>query len=384
MASPGSYKGVPITAGSDADIAAQLARIDSQQAPKPVNSIPAAELGKNTKTYSTYFPAPTASAGLAETATASKDAYLSSIAGETDTLVADQAAGKGAIQGLLGRLGMSAGKKADLYESSGLNSDRKAIDELTSQMEATGRNFDKQIETIQNTNPEGKLVSGVNIDINNLTRQKAATLADQAIVLNARTRNYDTAKSIIDTKADAETEDLRTQLQGLQFFYSENAQNLDTNKRTLLQEQIDAANREYQTAHDLRTQIGQVQLQAASNGAPVSVVSAIGRSGDWEGALRAAGGYLKAPKQAAAGMSYYKDDETRLIMRSGLSGASQSTKNAFLASPADFQDAFIRNGSGSAGASAENINHSLAEWNEYQARIKGGDDVAALVQALKQ
>lgn len=356
-----------------------------QGAVSPANTMPATKLGANPTTYSSYTPTGTASTGLAESAIAAKDSYIASKAAEAAQLQQTQAQGKTQIQGLLGKLGISATKRANEYESAGLNDDRRAIDSLTSEMESTARSFDKQIETIQNTNPEGKLKSGVDIDINNLTRQKAATLADQAIVLNAKTRNYDTAKSIIDTKADAETEDLKTQLQGLQFFYQENAGDLDKDQQILLQDKISKAQDEYDEAKLLRTQIGNVQLEAAKNGAPLSVVKAIGATQDIEGAALAAGGYLRAPK-AAGGASFdaYSDTEQRLVSRANLGKASDQTKAVFLSTPPAFQDAFIRNGSGTAAATPQNIANSLAEWERYQASIKSeSSDVDALISQLR-
>lgn len=61
----------------------------------PVNTMPATALGQNPVTYASQFPTPTASVGLAETATASKDAYLANAAKEADALTAEQAASTG-------------------------------------------------------------------------------------------------------------------------------------------------------------------------------------------------------------------------------------------------------------------------------------------------
>lgn len=292
-----SYKGVTINAGDDASVASQVANIDDKGGTTtPVNTMPGAAVGTNPTTYATYFPTSTAHTGLAETATASRDAYLANTAKEADQLTETQSTDKSSIQALLAKLGMASTKKTNLYESSGLNDQQKDIDTITSEMESTGRSFDKQIETIRNTNPEGKLVSGVDVDVNNLTRQKAATLADQAIVLNAKTRNFTTAKSIIDTKVDAETDDLKTQLTGLQYFYDQNAGTLTKDQATLLQQKINEAQDEYDEAKTTRTNIGNIQLEAAKNGAPVSIVKAIGAASDITGATSAAGSYLVTPK----------------------------------------------------------------------------------------
>lgn len=262
----------------------------------PVNSIPAPALGSNPSTYSTYFPTPSAHTNLAESAIASKDAYLANSAKEADALKAEQATGKKTIADAFTQLSGQSKKKADLYESGGINTDKKAIDELTSQIESRTRAYDKQIQDIQMNNPEGKLASGVQNEVNRVSQQKASELADLAIVLNAKTRNYDTAKGIIDTKVDAETEDLRNKLTGLQFFYNENASNLSEDKKILLNDKITQAQNELDDKKQLRKDIGILQLDAAKNGAPVSIVRAIGAATDITNATAAAGGYLKTPK----------------------------------------------------------------------------------------
>lgn len=351
-------------------------------APPPVNTMPATELGKNTSTYSSYFPTPTAAAGVAESAIASKDAYIARAASEADAATALQGEQTKKIGGLFERLGMSATKKADEYASSGLNDNRKAIDELTSQIESRGRAYDKQLEVLQETNPEGKLASGVQNETNRISRQKASELADLSIVLNAKTRNYDTAKSIIDQKADAETEDLKTQLQGLQFFYNQNEGNLSDAKRTLLSEKIDAAAKEYQTARQLRADIGDLQLTAAKNGASVATVSAIGKAATVEDAIRVAGGTLKSAS-ASGSFDLFTDEDKRRVVQSGLSAAPQRVQEVFLNTPAGFQQAYIRNGFGNKEVTPQILLNNLAEWEAAQAS-KNSDQasVDALIKAL--
>lgn len=349
----------------------------------PVNTMPATALGQNPVTYASQFPTPTASVGLAETATASKDAYLANAAKEADALTAEQAASTTQAKSLFQKLGISATTKAGLYESTGLNTDRKAIDELASNIESVGRSFDKQIETLQTTNPEGKLLSGVQNDVNRLTREKASTLADFAIVLNAKTRNYDTAKSIIDTKADAETEDLKTQLSGLQFFYQQNASTLSDDKRILLADKIKQADNEYQTAKELRTKIGDLQLTAAKAGAPVSVVQNIGKKTTLEDAMKAGGTYIQS-KDSTGSFDIFTDEDKRRVVQSGLGAAPQRVQEVFLNTPAEFQQTYIRNGFGNKEVTPEILLKNLSEWEAMKkADASGAGDVNALVEALK-
>jgi len=349
----------------------------------PVNSIPADQLGSNPGTYASYFPPTSSSSNLSETAIASKDSYIARTASEADALTKEQTTGKKTIMDTFAKLTGQATKKADAYESSGLNTDKKAIDELVSQIESRGRAYDKQIQDIQQNNPEGKLASGIQNEVNRVGVQKASELADLAIVLNAKTRNFDTAKSIIDQKVDAETEDLKTKLTGLQFFYSENAGKLDDAKRTLLAEKIDAADKEYQDKKEERTKIGELQLTAAKNGAPVSVVRAIGAATSLEDATAASGGYLKSA--TGSGFDLYTDEDKRSIVQANLAGASDQTKAVFLNTPPEFRQTFIRNGGAREGIpTPQNIINSLAEWEAYQKTLKNDtSDVDALVKTLQ-
>lgn len=312
------------------DNAAKLAGTPPPIAALPaVNSMPATSLGQNNTTYSSYFPTSTTSTGLAETASASKDSYLSTIAKQTDEAKATQEAQLTKAQSLFERLGLQSTKQADAYESSGLNASKVELDSLASQIETVGRSFDKRIETLQTTNPNGELASGITNDVARLQREKASTLADYAIVLNAKTRNFDTAKSVIDQKVAAETDDLKTQLDGLQFFYTQNENKLSENQKTLLNDKIDAANKEYDAAKELRTTIGDVQLAAAKNGAPVSVVQAIGKADSNESAISAAAGYLKA--QDASSNFKLSSAQTSQLLSGGFNQADVAKLQADVA-----------------------------------------------------
>lgn len=270
----------------------------------PVNSMPAAALGSNPTTYSTYTPPATAHVNLAETAVAAKDAAIKGVADDAAALKTQQDTGKTSITNVFAKLSGQATAKVNAEEAAGLNTDKKSIDELTSNIESIGRSFDKQIEAVQNSNPNGALDPGVQIEVNRLQQQKASLQADNALVLAAKTRSYDTAKGIVDTRVDAETEDLKNKLTGLQFFYSQNQQHLDDDQKTVLTDKINTASQALDDARAARTAVGAVQLEAAKNGAPVSVVQAIGQAQDQESAINAAGGYLKTPKTGTGATSF--------------------------------------------------------------------------------
>lgn len=337
----------------------------------PANAMPADSLGKNPSVYSTYFPQPAASTGLAESAVASKDAYLANLAKEADTISADTTAKTTAAKTLFDRLGLSATAKADAYDSSGLNNDKRAIDEITTQMETRGRAYDKQVADLTANNPEGKLKSGLDIQINDLNRQKASELADLAIVLNAKTRNYDTAKSIIDTKADAETEDLKTNLQGLQFFLQQNQSTLSKDESALLQDKIKQADQELSDAKATRTIVGNVQLEAAKNKAPIDVIRAIGKATNEEEAIAAAGSFLQSQTSSS-------DVFTKTQLNGGASNAGLSISGFDQLTPDD-QNYFINGYSGFTSAQKQ-----VQDGNATLDDLKSAIDEAPISPKAKQ
>lgn len=319
----------------------------------PASTVPASALTANPSTFSTYFPPQTAATGLAESATASKDAYLSKVASDADTLSSGQTASEQAQAAIYQSLGLIPTEQANDYESSGVNQDQQDVTDITNDMAATGRSFDKQIEAVQ-ANPLGRFGGGVDIVSNALTQQKASTLADQAIVLNARTNNLNTAKSIVDQKVAAETDQLKTQLQGLQYFYSQNASNLSDDQKTLLTDKISDAQNEYDTATANRTAVGLVQLEAARNGAPTSVVTQIGQAQDEQSAIAAAGGYLKTPtKVTGTGTDFTQTQLNKGAQNAGMQisdfkNLSSSDQNYFVNGYAKFQAALKQVNAGNA------------------------------------
>lgn len=282
----------------------------------PVNSINAGQIPTTPAVYSTYSPTPTAHVGLAETAVAQKDAYLANVAKETEALQTDQAAGKVQIQGVVDRVKGLFGEKSKQYQDQGINDQRKEIDSLVSDMESTERSYDKQIEALDK-NPNRQFGGAVVEEKNKLIKEKASVLADQAIVLNARNRTYETAKSVIDEKVNAETEMEKFNLTNLQYFYDKNESNLTADQKTLLNEKIKAADDELTTARDLRKQIGDLQLEAAKKNAPVSVIRSIGSSATVDDAIANSGGYLSTVKDSASGAVKFTPEDQRALIGAG-------------------------------------------------------------------
>lgn len=183
-------------------------------------------------------------------------------------------------------------KQTDLYASTGVNDDKQAVDDINNQMTALDKSYNDQMTAITNNNPTGQLSSGQQIQANALTAQHASTMANLALVANVKLGNYNNAKAIVDQQISSETSDLQTKLDGLKFFYQQNSDQLTNDQKTLLQQQTDAVTQDLSDKKDLLTSLGNVQLEAAKNGAPAAVVASIGSADSLSDGITAAGSYL--------------------------------------------------------------------------------------------
>lgn len=253
--------------------------VNTRDIPSP-NTINATNLGTPAYVAPPIVPK-TGYAGLIESANAAIPALQTKVdQGEKD------------IKDKYDALGGENTKKADLYDSEGVYTKEKAYKDITNTITAKDAAYRRKIEKIQEDNPTGQLQPGQQIAIDQVERDWAREKADLSISAAFARDDYTTAKQIVDDKITAETEDLTTQLAGLQFFYEKNESNLSDDRKTLLQEQMTNIQNERDDKKQLLSDIGNVQMEAAKNGAPASVIVAIGKSGDTSSAITAAGKYI--------------------------------------------------------------------------------------------
>lgn len=260
----------------------------------PVNTINGQRLmGNNTPLTTPIIPPPTASTGLTAMAGSIRDQAITARDEEIKTYKENQKNQLAQATGLFAKLKLKPTERANEYESSGVFNAKKKVDDITSKMEARNLYYTRRIEDIQKNNPGGKFGGATEQEINQLNRDNAREQADLAISLSAETRNFTNLKSIVDAKVDAETEDLKTELDGLKFFYTQNENKLTDLQKEKTQEEITNATRAYEEAKSLRSDIGDVLKTAAQNGAPHDVISAIGNSQTLEDAYANAGSYVQ-------------------------------------------------------------------------------------------
>ncbi len=286
-----------------------------------------------------------------------------------DTLTPKVASGASDITSITDTLANEESKRTSLYSSEGVDAAKADLDSINQQMKARDLAYQRQVQTIQDNNPTGQLQAGQDSQLNLLARDHAREMADLAIVAEAKQGNYTTAKDIVDKKVDAETEGLKIRLSSLQNFYTDNKDNLSTQQKTLLQQQTDILTKVISDKQDSLKQVGELQITAAKNGAPASVIQSIGKSQSVTDAVTAGGSYLGdilsvseaktlgvpygTTRAAAEGKSAVvpvkaattaKPTSSQVnVSQAGLSKAGTAAQTYFLSTPAAFQDEWKRN-----------------------------------------
>lgn len=246
----------------------------------PANVVPATGLGQTP--YKTPEPVvPTGYAGLiASTNTAITDVTPDVTKGQQD------------IKDKYTKLGTLPTARVEGYADEGVNTKQAEYRRQVNTINQKELGFQTRIDKIRNSNPTGQLTDGQQIQIDQLSKDWAVEKAGLTIAAAFAKDDYELAKSVVDTRIDAEVEGLKNELMGLQFFYEENKDTLSESKKNLLSFQIAQIQDEKAKTERLYTDIGNIQLAAAKNGAPASVVAAIGKTGDLTQAISAAGSWI--------------------------------------------------------------------------------------------
>lgn len=212
---------------------------------------------------------------------------------EITALQAEQKTGKSAIQTIFDRLRGTNKEKDTLYKETGVDSARQSVDELTSLIESETLSARRKVEDIR-ANFKGT-TAGANAMIDVANKESFSKLADLSIVQNAALRKYSTMKDIADRQIDAETEDLKLELEGLKFFYEDNKDSLTKKEDRLYQEKIKEKDRAYNEAYDAKKLLSDTKIEllksASSQGASTSTLQAIQKATSPEAAVGAAGKY---------------------------------------------------------------------------------------------
>lgn len=250
------------------------------RAQAPANTVNAADL--STKPYQVPPVQPvTGFDGLIK----SSEAAITDLGTTVDT-------GKENIQNKYDRLGELPAERVAGYKSEGVYDKQAAYSKAVNTINQKELAYQIKVDKIRNSNPTGQLEDGQQIQIDRLTKDWAITKAAMSISAAFLKDDYELAKTIVDDRVDAETEGLTNELAGLEFFYTQNYNDLSDERKNLLEFQMNQIAEEKADTEQRLKEIGALQLAAAENGAPSSVITAIGKSNDLTGAITAAGSWI--------------------------------------------------------------------------------------------
>lgn len=182
-------------------------------------------------------------------------------------------------------------KQDQYFVNEGGDIAKKAADEYTSQIEAEQLATRRAVDELK-LNPNGLSASGLQTQINELNTKSISKQADLAILQNAALRKYDTASAIATRKVAAETDYLKAALETKKLIYEDNKDAFTVAEQRQIDANIKADERAYNETVKTKTDINDVLVLAATNGAPKSVIDKISASKDKSNAVAAAGTYM--------------------------------------------------------------------------------------------
>ena len=235
------------------------------------------------------------------------------------------------IKGVYDTLGGQAKKKAELYESEGVNAAKKEFEDFKRRMQAKEQAYIARVDRIRSNNPDGALAAGQDIELDRVAKNHAIESSADAITAEFKLGNYTNAKAIVDTMVDAETEDLKIKLEGLKYFAEKNDDKLNEAQKTLLAQRTAEVENEMNELKDLRTNIGEIQLKVAAAGGSADLIAKIGKSQDLTSAIS-----LAAPTLGADGSGSGTFTSTQINSGAAKAGVDISTFKGFDADTKNF------------------------------------------------
>lgn len=224
------------------------------------------------------------------------DPYRAQKEAEIASLKDTQSTAQSSIADIYSSLVGQGARSEDIYKQEGVDTAKKQVDDLTSQIEAEQLANRRQIEELQRTNPNGLFGGALQDETDRINRLSLQKQADLSIVQSAALRRYDTASAIADRRIQLEFEPLKVQLDALKYFYSENQATLNKEEDRLFQQKITQDERTYNekftAAKTLQDTKLSVMKSLAEKGASTSVQLAVQNATSPEEAMRIAAPYL--------------------------------------------------------------------------------------------
>ena len=190
-------------------------------------------------------------------------------------------------------------RQDDIFVQEGGDVARKDFDNYTSQIESEQTAIRRTTDNLRKNNPEGLGVGALNNRIQEAERTSLSKQADLAILQNSALRRYDTASAIASRKVAAETDYLKAELETKKLIYQDNKEAFTLAEQRMVDANLKKEEREYNEIVKTKTDINNVLLEAAKNGASASIISKISSAKTQSEAISAAGNYMSDPLDRA-------------------------------------------------------------------------------------
>lgn len=292
--------------------------------------------------------------------------------------------------------------RVDLYESQGVNAARKELTDIQNTMRAREQSYIAKVDRIRSNNPTGAFASGQEIQIDQATKDHAIERSADAITAEFKLGNYTNAKALVDQLVDAETEDLKTKLEGQKYFLEKNYSQLSDAQKTLLQQQTTETERQYNETKANRNDIASIALKAAQAGATGDDIAKIFKSADIQSATQTAAPFLSGSSGngnftntqinsgaalAGIGIDVFKgfDANTKNFFINGdINGTKKTIDDAFTKEGASLDEVNAEiNGMGLPAAGAKYLTDYAASIAKKNAAPTPQETTQTLVTSLK-
>lgn len=305
--SPGSYRGVTITPGSNEAVAEQVRNIDLQNkssAPK-INSTgnnitpPTSSTPINSKNITptnpiipSTVPTPTQTPGLLGTIESQAQQYADSLV--SNKAVEDaRSAKESTLKVLTDRLTNYKGQSTltDTAYSDTVDPVKKELNAINDQIRTEQLSLRRKLEAIDK-NPRGATAEGLAQEQRAVQKESLAVQADLAVIQQAKQDNYYGAKEIADRKVTAQLEQQRQDLDILQFTYNENKDLFNKQEQRQFEAQQSERTRLLNKQETELKAVNDLAIEALRNGAPTNVVRQMQTSTNQADAIAIGGGYV--------------------------------------------------------------------------------------------
>jgi hypothetical protein len=344
MATIGSYQGVDITAGTDAEVAAQVKTIDATKQGAPADVITSDTMTNEKPLTIPKTDTPTAGTGLSgfmESFIANQRKQIETQQAQQFELEKQQQSQKSSLADTMNELIGLPQEQLRMEQKAGIDAKSQKVTDYTNQLEAEQHALRRQVERIEK-NKEGMFGGAVQQEVNRVERESLSKQADIALLQSAANRDLTTAQSIIDRKIALKTEPLKLKLQFDQFFYEENRDLLSKSEERTFNQMMAMDEKALQFAESEQTQIHSAYLLAAQNGAPDAVLKGILSAKTSGEALSAVGQYAvdpldrEAKRASIANMYSQIAERSKAVNENGtLNGKPQTAAQSLVAGYAD-------------------------------------------------